>query len=326
MVSSVSNHATVPLTGRLRNIEPRTYMVYIGLAAVVAAFGIVLHDEGFLTASNLTNILLQTAPVTVMSVALVFVLSSGEIDLSFGAVVALSALVAASALASYGPVVGAAAGLATGAVIGLANGLLVTRLHLPSFLVTLGMMGLVTGLAQRITNLEAVPSTNAAFNWMFGSGSLAGVSALILWSLAAVAIGHYLYRHTRAGAHVIAVGDNPQAARVSGIKVERIKTTVLVVSGLCAALAGIMYTARLHGATYTLGESDLLTVIAAVVIGGTRLFGGSGTVIGALIGSLILGVLNNGLILAGLSVSEQQIARGLIILIAVALTLRDKKI
>lgn len=310
---------------RLREIDYRNYVVYAGFLLIFAVLSVALHDDAFLTQQNLTNILMQTAPITVMAVGTVFVLSTGEIDLSIGSVVALSALVAATQLRDHGLVAGITAGLATGIVIGLINGLLVTKLRLPSFLVTLGMMGLVIGLAQRITNLQAVPSTNELFNGLFGSGSLAGTSTLILWSGAAVVLGHYLFRHTRIGAHVLAVGDNPRASRVSGINVDRIKIGALIASGMCAAIAGMLYTGRLQGATYTLGSTDLLTVIAAVVVGGTRLFGGRGTIMGALVGSLILGLLNNGLILAGLSVSEQQIARGLIILIAVALTLREDK-
>jgi ribose transport system permease protein len=313
------------LLGRLRRVEASTYIVYVGFVLIFAIMSIALHGDGFLTRQNLLNILLQTAPVTVMSVGSVFVLSTGEIDLSIGAVVALSALVAAVQLRDHGLVAGIAAGLLTGLVVGLINGLLVTKLRLPSFLVTLGMMGLCAGLSQRITQLQAVPSTDVLFNGLFGSGSIAGVSTLIIWSAVFVVGGHYVYRHTRVGAHVLASGDNARAARVSGIKVDRIKTGVLVASGLCASVAGLLYTGRLHGASYTLGSSDLLTVIAAVVIGGTRLFGGQGTVIGAFVGSLILGMLNNGLILAGLSDPEQQIVRGLIILVAVALTLREDK-
>jgi ribose transport system permease protein len=317
----------VPLgrLARLRRVEPSTYVVYVGFIGIFLVMSVVLHDDGFLTRQNLTNILLQTAPVTVMAVGSVFVLSTGEIDLSIGAVVALSALVSAVQLRDHGLVAGIAAGLLTGVVVGLVNGLLVTKLRLPSFLVTLGMMGLCAGLSQRITQLQAVPSIDVAFNGLFGSGAVAGVSTLIIWSAVFVLGGHYVYRHTRVGAHVLAAGDNVRAARVSGIKVDRIKTGVLVASGVCAAVAGMLYTGRLHGASYTLGSSDLLTVIAAVVIGGTRLFGGKGSVVGALVGSLILGMLNNGLILAGLSDPEQQIVRGLIILIAVALTLREDK-
>jgi ribose transport system permease protein len=113
---------------------------------------------------------------------------------------------------------------------------------------------------------------------------------------------------------------------VSGIRVERVKIVALVISGGCAALGGLLYAGRLHGATYTLGDADLMTVIAAVVLGGTRLFGGSGSIIGALVGSLMMGVLNNGLILAGLTVSGQSIARSAIIIVAVALTLREEKV
>lgn len=311
--------------GRLRHVEPSRYVVYVGFVLIFLVMSVVLHGDGFLTRENLVNILLQTAPITVMAVGSVFVLSTGEIDLSIGSVVALSALMAAVELRDHGLIAGILAGLGTGLVVGLVNGLLVTKLRLPSFLVTLGMMGLCAGLAQRLTQLQAVPSTNVYFNGLFGSGSVAGVSTVIIWSAVFVIVGHYIYRHTRTGAHVLAAGDNARAARVSGIKVDRIKTGVFLGSGICAAVASLLYTGRLHGATYTLGSSDLLTVIAAVVIGGTRLFGGKGTVVGALVGSLILGMLNNGLILAGLSDPEQQIARGLIILVAVALTLREGK-
>ena len=329
--SDTAVSTTTPTTGRsgplarLRGLEPSSYVVYVGFVGIFLVLSIALHDDGFLTRQNLVNILLQTAPVTVMAVGSVFVLSTGEIDLSIGSVVALSALVSAVELRDHGLAAGVAGGLLTGVAVGLVNGLLVTKLRLPSFLVTLGMMGLCAGLAQRLTNLQAVPSIDVGFNGLFGSGSVAGISTLVVWSAVFVLAGHYVYRHTRTGAHVLASGDNVRAARVSGIKVDRIKTGVLIASGVSAALAGMLYTGRLHGATYTLGSSDLLTVIAAVVIGGTRLFGGRGSVAGALIGSLILGMLNNGLILAGLSDPEQQIVRGLIILIAVALTLREEK-
>ncbi|MEV8630947.1 ABC transporter permease [Streptosporangium sp. NPDC051023] len=311
---------------RLRAVDPRRYVVYLGFALIMVVFSIVLRDDGFLTGSNLVNIVQQTAPITVMAVGMVLVLTAGEIDLSIGSVVALSALVAGVVLRSYdNMLLAVAAALAVGAAVGLFNGLFVTRVRVPSFLVTLATLGLVAGLARTITNLQSVPITHEYFNGLFGSGALAGVSTLVIWSVIVVAVGHYVYRHTRFGAHVLAVGDNARAARVSGIRVQRIKVAVLVISGMCAALAGLLYAGRLHGARYSLGDADLLTVIAAVIVGGTRLFGGAGTVIGALVGSLIMGVLNNGLILAGLSVSQQMIARGAIILVAIALTLREEK-
>jgi ribose transport system permease protein len=325
MAAEVLTERRGRVLGRLRATDPSTYFVYIAFILVFAVMAIVLRNDGFLQPQNLVNIVLQTAPVIVMAVGTVFVLSTGEIDLSIGSVVALAALVSARELQYHGIVVGILAGLLTGVALGLVNGVLIAKIRLPSFLVTLGMMGLVTGLAQRITNLQAVPSVDVNFNGLFGSGSIAGISTLVVWAALAVLVGHYVYQHTRAGAHVLAAGDNARAARVSGIKVDRIKIGVMVASGVCAAIAGMLYTGRLHGATYSLGSSDLLTVIAAVVVGGTSLFGGRGSVVGALVGSLILGMLNNGLILAGLSDSEQQIARGLIILVAVALTLRERK-
>lgn len=320
---------TVAVAGvvtRLRNVDPRRYVVYVGFLLIFVVMSIVLRSDGFVTRRNLENIALQTAPITVMAVGTVFVLSTGAIDLSIGSVVALSAVVSATELQNHGLVVGMLAGLATGLAVGLVNGMFVTRLRLPSFLVTLGMMEVVAGLAQRVTQLQAVPTIDVNFNGLFGSGSIAGVSTLVIWSIVAVGVGHYAFRHTRAGAHVLAVGDNPRAARVSGIKVDRIRVGVLIVSGLCASIAGLLDTGRLHGATYNLGANDLLTVIAAVVVGGTRLTGGQGSIIGALIGSLMLGMLNNGLILAGLSTWDQLIANGLILLVAIALTGREDKV
>jgi ribose transport system permease protein len=184
-------------------------------------------------------------------------------------------------------------------------------------------MGIFSGVARRMTDLKSIPIEDEAFNGLFGSGSLLGIPSLILWTVAAVGIGYFFFRQTRYGAHIHATGDNAQAARAAGIKVLRVRFSVLVLSGALAALAGLLYAGRLHGARYTLGETDLLTVIAAVIVGGTRLNGGYGSVVGALIGSLLMSMLNNGLILLGYQPSDQMIARGLIILVAVALTLRD---
>jgi ribose transport system permease protein len=310
---------------RLQGLDPRSYVVYVAFLLILAFFAITLSDDGFLSSDNLLNIVKQTAPISVMAVATVFVLSAGEIDLSIGSVVACSALVAAVVLRDVGLVAGIVAGLGTGAAVGLVNGVFVTLLRLPSFLVTLATMGLVSGLARAITDLESVAVTDQTFANVFGTGDVGPISSLILWTLGAVAVGHFVYRHRRFGAHVLATGDNPAAARVTGIRVDRVRLAVLVLSATAAALAGLLYAGRLQGANYNLGSSDLLLVIAAVVIGGTRLFGGSGSVVGALVGSLIMGMLNNGLILSGLSASEQLIAQGVLLLLAISLTLREPK-
>jgi ribose transport system permease protein len=321
---TLARFRTGMIATRIRNTDLSRYIVYVGFLLILAFFGIVLWDDGFLTTRNLLNIVQQTAPITVMAVGFVFVLTAGEIDLSIGSVVAVSALVAAVVLQDYPFIFGVLAGLASGVFIGLINGLFVAKLRLPSFLVTLATLGLFAGVARTLTDLRSVPVTNELFNSIFGSGSLFGVPSLLLWTIGIVVIGHFIYRGTRFGAHVLATGDNRQAALVSGIRVDRVRIQVLVLSATAAALAGLLYAGRLQGARYTLGESDLMTVIAAVIVGGTRLFGGSGSIVGALIGSLMMGMLNNGLILMGLAVSEQMIVRGCIILIAVALTLREK--
>jgi ribose transport system permease protein len=310
---------------RFKAVDPSRYIVYVGFILILIGFSIVLRDDGFLTTRNLLNIVQQTTPVTIMAVGMVFVLTAGEIDLSIGPIVAVSALLSAMVLRENFWFLGAGVGLLAGAGIGAVNGLLVAYMRLPSFLVTLATMGFLAGVARWLTDLQSVPITNDIFNNIFGAGSLAGIPSLLAWTVAVVLVGHFFYGETRYGAHVHAIGDSAQSARAVGIKVDRVRFSVMVLSGLCAGLAGLLYAGRLHGARYTLGETDLLTVIAAVIVGGTRLNGGVGTVFGALIGSLLMGLLNNGLILMGLSVSEQLMVRGMILLAAIALTLREKR-
>ena len=309
----------------IKRLDLQRSVIYFGFLAIFLFFAATLHDDGFLTTRNLTNIVLQTAPATIMAIGLVFALSAGEIDLSFGSIVAVSALAAAVAMQNGPMAFGVAAGLGAGVLIGAFNGVLVAYLRLPSFLVTLATLGLFAGIARSMTDLRSIPVINDTFTGFFGSGKLLGVPSLVIWTVAAVAAGHVLYRHSRFGAHVLAVGDNARAAQVSGIKVPRIRLMVLTLCGATAGLAGLLYAGRLQAAKYTLGESDLMTVIAAVIVGGTALNGGKGSIIGALLGSLMMGMLNNGLILMGLKVSDQMIVRGVIILVAVAVSLRDTR-
>ncbi len=308
---------------RLKSFDLQRSVIYFGFLGIFLFFAITLHDDGFLTSRNLTNIVLQTAPATIMALGLVFVLSAGEIDLSFGSIVAVSALAAAVAMQNGPMLFGVVAGLGAGIAIGALNGFLVAYLRLPSFLVTLATMGLFAGIARSMTNLRSIPVLDDTFTGFFGSGKFFSVPSLVIWTIEAVIIGHIIYRNTRFGAHVVAVGDNPHAALVSGIKVQRVRLYVMTLCGATAGLAGLLYAGRLQAAKYTLGESDLMTVIAAVIVGGTALNGGRGSIVGALLGSLLMGMLNNGLILMGLKVSDQMIVRGLIILVAVAVSLRD---
>ncbi|MGD9735912.1 MAG: ABC transporter permease [Solirubrobacterales bacterium] len=308
-----------------RRIDPAAYVVYLIFLGILLFFAITLSGEGFTSEQNLLNILQQAAPVAVMAVGFTFTMSAGELDLSIGSVVALVALVAAAIMKEAGVALGIAAGLGVGLAVGTLNGFFVTVLRLPSFLVTLASMGLVAGVAQTVTDLNSVAVTDLGFAEVFGSGDLLGVSTLIWWMVGVTLVGHFVYRHTRFGAHVLATGDNVDAARAAAIRTRRIKFAVLLISALAAALAALLYIGRLQGARYTLGSTDLLTVIAAVVLGGTSLFGGKGSVVGAAIGGIILSMLNNGLILSGLSVSEQNIARGGLLLLAISATLREKR-
>jgi ribose transport system permease protein len=304
-------------------LEPRDFVVYAAFAVILVFFSIALADDGFLTSNNLLNIGRQSAAIAVMAVGTVFVLSAGEIDLSIGSIVALAALVAALVMEHTGMAPAVAAALGVGVAAGLFNGLVTVKLGVPSFLVTLGSMSILSGLARTVSDLETVPILNDSFNALFGSGDVGPIPGLIVWAAVAVLVGHVYLHHTRFGRRVLATGGNAEAAEAVGIRTDRVRVTVLVVSALAAAVAGLLLAGRLNSARYTLGEADTLTVIAAVIVGGTSLFGGRGSVIGALVGALIMGMLTNGLILMGLTVSEQLIARGAIIILAVALTVRE---
>ena len=213
---------------RIGRIDPTAYVVYVGFLLIFAVFAVVLRDSGFLTASNLLNIVQQTAPVTVMAIGMVYVLTAGEIDLSVGSVVAISALSAAVVMREHHWLLGVAAALAAGGAIGLVNGSLVAYGRLPSFLVTLATMGLLAGVARWMTNLQSVPVTDPTFTGLFGSGRLFGIPSLLIWTALAVGLGHYVYRETRFGAHVLATGDSPRAARAAGIKVDRLRLKVMM--------------------------------------------------------------------------------------------------
>jgi ribose transport system permease protein len=207
-------------------------------------------------------------------------------------------------------------------VIGSINGALVTLLAIPSFLVTLGMLGIARGAAMWITDTAPQPILNDAFTDPFGSADVGPIPTLLLWTAAAAIVGHLVLHRTPFGRRVLATGGNEVAARFSGVSTGRVKFAVLVACSVAAALAGMLYAGRLHSGRFQWGEGDELSVIAAVILGGTSLFGGRGSVVGALLGSLMIGLINNGLILMGLEFSQQLIVRGVIIILAVALARR----
>ena len=298
----------------------RQYITYLGFVLIFVFFSATLYDKGFLDPGNLLNILRQTAMISIMSVAMTYVLASGEIDLSIGMVAGLASLVAAVAMDAYGPFAGVAAGLATGIVVGLINGILTTRVGIPSFLATLAMMGIARGTAMWMTKTKSVPILDDNYIWLFGGGNLGPIPVLVLWTLLFAIIGHIVLRKTTFGRRVLATGGSETAARYSGLNTRNVKLAVLIISSVAACVAGMLYAGRLHSGRFQLGEGDELSVIAAAVLGGTSLFGGRGTVIGSIVGSLMIGVINNGLLLMGLEYSQQLIARGIIIIVAVAIS------
>jgi len=310
--------ATVPALAFLAGW--RQNIIYIGFVVIFLVFAVTLNDKGFLNPNNLLNIVRQTAMIAVMAVAMTFVLSAGEIDLSVGAVAGLATVTVAMAIAVAGPVGGILAGLATGLAVGTFNGWLTTRIGIPSFLTTLAMMGIAKGVAMWISDTAAVPILSPSYSWAFGGGSVGPVPVLLFWMALVAGIGHVALRRSGFGRRVLATGGGETAARYSGIDTASVKFRVLVLSSCAAALAGMLYAGRLQSGRFQLGEGDELSVIAAAVLGGTSLFGGKGTVIGTIVGALMIGLINNGLILMGLEFSQQLIARGGIIILAVALS------
>ena len=331
--SSLADHSSCKLSAGQRLWRERSQklgaalsgesslLLILVMLVLIGAFWLLLRDTAFMSVGNFMNIVKAKTPVIVMAAATVFVISAGEIDLSVASVPPVAGTLVATLLANgynIWPAVGAA--LAVGLIVGLINGAITVQLRIPSFIVTLGMIGVLEGAARLISGEQAVPIHNGANTSIFGQGSLGKIPVLLVWVIAAGGSGTLVLRRTPFGKAVLATGGNEVAARFSGISTRRIKVTVLVLSGLAGAIAGLLYAGQFGSGRYDLGSGDLLTVLAAVVIGGTSLSGGRGSVEGAIAGALLVGLVNNGVILLGFSTPEQQIFSGFIIVLAVALS------
>ena len=300
----------------------RPYMLYAAFAILLVVFS--LASPYFLSISNFLNIDRQTTLVSIIAVGMTFVIIARQIDLSVASTLALSGMAAALAMAHVADswAVGAVAGIATGALVGLLNGVLTMRFAIPSFLVTLGTLTMARGLALVVTDTKPVIITNEAYFAIFGEGRLLGVPAPIAWTLAATVPGALLLHYTVYGRQVYAAGGNPTAARYSGIDTRRVTTVAFVLTGMLAGLAALVLSARSHAARPDVVQGMELDVIASVILGGCSLFGGRGFILGTLLGSLIIGTLNNGLVLLGVSSPLQLVIKGAIIVAAVAFTKR----
>jgi len=294
---------------------------FVGLALLCIVLSVV--TDKFLTVRNLSNVLRRSAPVVIMSTGMTFVIVSGGIDLSVGSVLALAGVcgtMAMSACPSAGLMGGLLAAVLVGGLCGAVNGALTVALRIPSFIATLGMMSIARGVALMVTHEVPVTENLPESFVTFGTGSLFGVLPWPLVVMLCVVIaGAFLMRYTPLGRYTYAIGSNREAAYHSGIAVSRYSIIIYTLAGLLTGLAGLIVMARLNSGQPTEGVGMELTVIAAVVIGGGSLSGGEGTILGAVVGALLMAVLLNGCVLLGVSHNVQKLVIGGLIIAAVAL-------
>ncbi|HAL93963.1 MAG TPA: ABC transporter permease [Rectinema sp.] len=308
------------------------YAIFIVLIVMIIALSFL--SPAFLTVQNLINVLITESGRGILALGVAFAIISRGIDLSVGSIVSLTSVIAASLVQepSYSarifpnlpllpPIVAVLAGLAAGALVGLTNGALIAYTAIPPFIATLGSMIIARGFALILTNAYPVPMLRPEFK-IIGQGSLGPIPYVVIVFVIVAIIAYIILNYTKFGKHVYAIGGNVNAARTSGIKVEKNLLGIYMVSGICASIAGILITARAASGIATLGNNYELDAIAAATIGGTSHTGGIGTVPGIIAGILILGILNNGLLLLGISPYLQQVIKGIIIVGAVVFDMR----
>ncbi len=295
-----------------------------GVLVALLALGLILtfttHNL-FLTSSNILQVARQSSPYGIMAVGMVFVLVLGEVDLSVGSIYVLANIVAALALRAHAPLPAAiGAGLATGLACGILNGVLSVTLGIPTIIVTIGTMSVFRGIAMMACNATPV-SEFSKHNVFFdvAGGSPLGVPAGILVMLGVAAVGWVWLHCTVAGRRVQAIGGNPVAGRLSGLSVNKYRVGVMALNGVIAAISGLMALAFLQSADPSDGQGFELWVIASAIIGGTALRGGSGSVTGAILGALIIAVIQNGLLLLGAPANANIAVTGAVIILAVSL-------
>jgi ribose/xylose/arabinose/galactoside ABC-type transport system permease subunit len=314
----------VDVFGFVARFAPTIFLlVLMGLFAIV--------EPRFLSSINLFNVMRQVSITGLLAIGMTFVILTAGIDLSIGSLVALCGLVAAAVAkgglqdrftvgeggVGYGWGLAALAAIVVGLICGYLQGAAITRLKVPPFVVTLGGMSAFRGAALLSAAGGPISGFEPSFTW-WGQGKLGPVPIPVIIFLSAAVFAHVVLRYTRYGRQVYAVGGNPEAARLSGLNVNRVIASVYVIMGFFAGLGSFVLAARLNSAEAVAGTGYELTVIASVVIGGTSLFGGSGTIFGTVIGSILIGVLLNGLVLMNVSSYIQQIVIGVIIVLAVA--------
>lgn len=311
--------ATTTATPTAAKANLGRYLRAAGILPVLILIGgaFALMSPNFLTGNNLLNIMQQASVNIVLATGMTFVILTAGIDLSVGAILGCAAVLTMTA--SLIPGLGWAAvpvGLLSGLVMGLMNGALIAGFRLPPFIVTLGSFTAMRGLAYLFASGGSITNMEINFAWI-GNNYFLGLPWLVWIALIVVAVSWVLLNRTVLGLHIYAVGGNPEAARLAGLRVGRVLLIVYAISGLLSGLAGVMMSSRLFNADGKLGTGYELDAIAAVILGGTSFVGGIGTVVGTLFGALIIAVLNNGLTLMNVSFFWQLVIKGLVIVIAV---------
>ncbi|MCX8522001.1 MAG: ABC transporter permease [Rhodoferax sp.] len=299
----------------------------IVLAFVLLCICLSLANENFMTWGNWVNVLRQTSINGILAIGMGFVILTKGIDLSVGSLLAAAGMVAASMVtgdSAASPGLALVAGLAVGAVLGAVNGLVVARLSVAPFVVTLGMLSIARGLTFIYNDGMPIANLSPAFRYL-GQGMVGAIPVPVIVLALVFALFWFVLNRTTFGRYVYAVGGNEKSARTSGIRTRLVVFSVYVISGVLAALAGLILAARTTSALPQAGVAYELDAIAAVVIGGTSLNGGVGTLTGTLVGALIIGVINNGLDLLGVSSYYQQVIKGAIIVAAVLMDVSRKK-
>jgi ribose transport system permease protein len=310
----------------MKKIDISKFQSLIGLIvfSVIVAF----INSRFMTTSNILNILRQTSINAVIATGMTFVILTGGIDLSVGSILGFSGAVAAMMLASgVDSIIAIPVALIVGLMVGALNGVLISKGKLQPFIVTLATMTMLRGATLVFTDGKPIgtgfEANSKLFAW-FGNGYVLGIPVPIIVIIVAFLVALFVLTQTKIGRYVYALGGNEEATKLSGISTDKVKIFVYAISGMMAALAGIIITSRLSSAQPTAGSGYELDAIAAVVLGGTSLAGGTGTIVGTMIGALIIGVLNNALNLMDVSSYFQMLAKGSVILLAVLLDRKNK--
>lgn len=304
-------------------IHSQSSGIFITLFALCAIFSI--FSKNFLSMSNFSNILVQSSMTIITAVGLTFVISMGGIDISVGSVVALSGVVMGKAIQAGVPGIPAILmGLMAGAMAGSVNGFFAGRMKIPPFIITFAMEGIARALALIITQSIPIYGFPKIFRW-FGTGWLGKIPASAVLALSVMLIGYFVIERTSFGRNTLTIGGNPEAARLSGIKVNKHIMTVYALSGVTSALAAVILTARLNTAEPIAGYYMEMDAIASAVIGGTSFSGGVAPVIGAFFGALIITVLRNGLTILNIQPYYQQLTVGIVIVAAVLIDLARKQ-